>query len=50
MPGRPATRWEDVFDAFGRSKGFKWQSVAKDRRAWDNWEAAFVGEGGDGGD
>ena len=42
-PGRPATRWEDSLESFAKSKGFRWQDVAKDRDAWDSWESAFVG-------
>ena len=41
--GRPATRWEDALDSFAKTKGFKWQDAARDRRAWDSWEPAFVG-------
>ena len=43
-PGRPATRWEDSLDSFAKLRGFKWQEVAKDRRAWDSWESPFVGD------
>ena len=43
-PGRPATRWEDSLDSFAKSRGFKWQEVARDRRAWDSWTAAFAGD------
>ena len=43
-PGRPATRWEDPLDSFAKSRGFKWQEVARDRRAWDSWTAAFAGD------
>ena len=37
-PGRPATRWEDALDSFGKANSFKWQEMARDRRAWDSWE------------
>ena len=47
-PGRPPTRWEDSLDSFAKSRGFKWQDVARDRRAWDDWKSAFVGDDGNG--
>ena len=47
-PGRPPTRWEDSLDSLTKLKGFKFQEVARDRRAWDGWKSAFVGDDGNG--
>ena len=40
--GRPATRWEDDLEAFAQHHGFKWETCARDRDAWESWESKFV--------
>ncbi len=45
LQGRPSTKWEDALVAFGNAAGFKWESMAQDRGAWDNWEEEFIRRG-----
>ena len=49
-PGRPPTRWEDSLDSFAKSRGFKWQDVAREHRAWYIWKSDLVGDHGNGKD
>ena len=37
-----ATRWEDSLDSFAKSRGFKWQEVARDHDVWWSWKSTFV--------
>ena len=44
--GRPAVRWEDDLNKFGRAIGTEWRMLAQDRGCWaaeENRYVAFTG-------
>ena len=40
--GRPAVRWEDDLNKFGRAIGADWRMLAQDRGSWDAEEDRYV--------
>ena len=40
--GRPAVRWEDDLNKFGRAIGADWRMLAQDRGSWDAVEDRYV--------
>ena len=40
--GRPSTRWQDGFQKFGKTNGFRWEEAARSKIVWDSWGKKFL--------